>query len=253
MSSDVIAVQNLRKVFGTTTAVDGISFSVPKGEILGFLGPNGAGKTTTIAMLLGLLTPTSGAIRIFDQAMPGARQHILQRVNFSSPYTNMPYGLPVSTNLKIFSRLYTVPNAAKKVQELAETFGVSHLLGRRTMTLSSGETARVNLLKAFLNDPEILFLDEPTASLDPEAADTVRSLLLKLQKERGLTIFYTSHNMQEVERLSHRIMFLHRGKIIAEGTPESVRQQHGGLEEFFIALARSEKADPAHAAQEEST
>lgn len=246
MSGSIIEVRDLRKEFGKTTAVDKISFSVHQGEILGFLGPNGAGKTTTIAMLLGLLTPTSGSMRIFGRAMPQDRRFILQRVNFSSPYTNMPYGLPVMTNLKIFSRLYTIPNAAKKIQELGEVFGVTHLLKRRTMTLSSGETARVNLLKAFLNDPEILFLDEPTASLDPEAADTVRSLLLRLQKERGLTIFYTSHNMQEVERLSHRIIFLHKGRIIADGTPESVREQHGGtLEEFFIALARSESTPPA--------
>ncbi|MDP3685923.1 MAG: ABC transporter ATP-binding protein, partial [bacterium] len=142
---NVIEASNLRKAFGKTTAVDGVSFSVQKGEILGFLGPNGAGKTTTIAMLLGLLTPTSGAIRIFDLEMPKNRQRILQRVNFSSPYTNMPYGLPVMTNLKIFSRLYTIPNAAQKIQELGEVFGVAHLLKRRTMTLSSGETARVTL------------------------------------------------------------------------------------------------------------
>lgn len=247
MSAPVIEVDKLRKVFGSTVAVNGVSFAVQKGEILGFLGPNGAGKTTTIAMLLGLITPTDGTIEIFGKRMPGERQAILQRVNFSSPYTNMPYGLTVMTNLNIFSRLYTVPNAAQKIQELAGVFGVAHLLKRRTMTLSSGETARVNLLKAFLNDPEILFLDEPTASLDPEAADTVRSLLLKLQKERGLTIFYTSHNMQEVECLSHRIIFLHRGKIIAEGTPESVKQRfnQGTLEDFFIALARSEAAPPA--------
>lgn len=253
MPEPVIQVEHLKKTFGAVTAVHDISFSVHKGEILGFLGPNGAGKTTTIAMLLGLLTPTSGTISIFGKSLPKDRQQILQRVNFSSPYTNMPYGLPVMTNLKIFSRLYTIPNAAEKIAKLGETFGVAHLLHRRTMTLSSGETARVNLLKSFLNDPEILFLDEPTASLDPEAADTVRSLLLKLQKEHGLTIFYTSHNMQEVERLSHRIIFLHRGKIIAEGTPESVRKQHGGLEEFFIALARSETTAPAaHVGHEET-
>lgn len=245
MSDDIIAVRDLKKVFGKVTAVDGISFSVQKSEILGFLGPNGAGKTTTIAMLLGLLTPTAGTIRVFGREMPKDRQAILQRVNFSSPYTNMPYGLPVMTNLRIFSRLYTISNAEKKIRELGEVFGVAHLLKRRTMTLSSGETARVNLLKAFLNDPEILFLDEPTASLDPEAADTVRSLLLKFQKERGLTIFYTSHNMQEVERLSHRILFLHRGKIIAEGAPEQVKQQRGSLEDFFIQLARSETTPPA--------
>jgi ABC-2 type transport system ATP-binding protein len=221
--------------------VDGISFAVRKGEILGFLGPNGAGKTTTIAMLLGLVTPTDGTIEVFGKRMPAERQQILQRSNFSSPYTNMPYGLSVYTNLKIVSYLYSVPNAGRKIAELAETFGVAHLLKRRAMTLSSGETARVNLVKAFLNDPEILFLDEPTASLDPEAADTVRSLLLTLQKERGTTLFYTSHNMHEVERLSNRVLFIHHGKLVAGGTPAEVlaKSKHESLENFFIELARS--------------
>jgi len=255
MESAIIAVKDLRKAFGKTVAVDGISFTVKRGEIFGLLGPNGAGKTTTIAMLLGLLTATDGTIMILDHSMPRHRRQILSRVNFSSPYVNMPYGLPVMTNLRIFARLYTVPRAEQKIRELAETFGVAHLLSRRTMTLSSGETARVNLLKAFLNDPEILFLDEPTAALDPEAADTVRSLLLRLQKERGMTLFYTSHNMQEVERLSDRIIFLHRGKIIAEGTPDSVMRQfnQGTLEDFFISLARSKTTPPAtHPPHEET-
>lgn len=245
MSHSIINVHNLRKVFGSTVAVDGVSFSVQKGEILGFLGPNGAGKTTTIAMLLGLITPTDGTIEIFGKRMPNERQAILQRSNFSSPYTNMPYGLSVYTNLKIVSYLYSVPHADRKIAELADTFGVSHLLKRRAMTLSSGETARVNLVKAFLNDPEILFLDEPTASLDPEAADTVRALLLKLQKERGTTLFYTSHNMHEVERLSNRVLFIHHGKLVADGTPAEVlaNSKHENLENFFIGLARSGHAD----------
>lgn len=238
----LIHVNDLRKEFGKTVAVDGISFSVHKGEILGFLGPNGAGKTTTIAMLLGLLTPTSGVIRIFSQTMPRDRQRILQRVNFSSPYVAMPYGLSVMVNLRVFARLYAVPNARAKILTLAETFGVKQLLARRAMALSSGETARVNLVKAFLNDPEILFLDEPTAALDPEAADTVRTLLLKLQQERGLTLFYTSHNMREVERLSTRLIFLHHGRIVEEGPAADVlqRAQKENLEDFFIGLARSE-------------
>jgi ABC-2 type transport system ATP-binding protein len=246
MSEPVITVRYLRKTFGTVRAVDGISFTVDRGEILGFLGPNGAGKTTTIAMLLGLITPTNGSIEIFGKRMPDRRQDILQRVNFSSPYTNMPYGLSVYTNLRIVSYLYSVPRAEKKITELANIFGVAHLLKRRAMTLSSGETARVNLVKAFLNDPEILFLDEPTASLDPEAADTVRSLLLQLQKERGTTLFYTSHNMHEVERLSNRILFIHRGRIVAGGTPAEVlaASRHESLENFFIELARAGHQDP---------
>lgn len=243
MSEAVIEVRGLKKVFGKVTAVDDISFSVTKGEILGFLGPNGAGKTTTIGMLLGLLTPTAGDIRIFGMPMPQQRQEILARVNFSSPYTNMPYGLSVRTNLRVFARLYSVPNRDEKIERLANFFGVKHLLDRRTMTLSSGETARVNLVKAFLNDPAILFLDEPTAALDPEAADTVRTLLLKLQKERGLTLFYTSHNMHEVERLSTRLIFLNHGKIVAEGTHDEVLKNahQKNLEDFFIGLARSER------------
>lgn len=243
MPDEVIAVRGLKKVFGKVTAVDDISFSVQKGEILGFLGPNGAGKTTTIAMLLGLLTPTAGQIDIFGRPMPDERRSILQRVNFSSPYTNMPYGLSVTVNLQVFARLYAIPSARAKIASLAETFGVGHLLDRRVMALSSGETARVNLVKAFLNDPDVLFLDEPTASLDPEAADTVRTLLLKLQKERGLTLFYTSHNMQEVERLSTRLIFINHGRIVAEGTRDAVLKgaNKETLEEFFIELARSER------------
>jgi ABC-2 type transport system ATP-binding protein len=248
-ADNVIVVRDLRKVFGATVAVDGVSLTLKKGEIFGFLGPNGAGKTTTIAMLLGLLTPTSGSVEILGMRMPEQRQQILQRANFSSAYANMPYGLKVVTNLHIFARLYNVPNRGKKIQELAETFGVAHLLNRRTMTLSSGETARVNLLKAFLNDPEILFLDEPTAALDPEAADTVRTLLRTLQREHGMTLFYTSHNMQEVERLSDRIMFIHKGKVLTSGTPEEVlrQSQKESLEDFFIGLARSESVTPATA------
>ncbi len=244
MSDDIIVVDNLSKKFKETTALDNISFTVKRGEILSFLGPNGAGKTTTIAMLLGLLTPTTGKISILGMDMPKDRQKILEKVNFSSPYVNMPYGLQVLNNLHIFAHLYSVKNYKQKINDLAQVFGVTHLLKRRTMSLSSGETARVNLLKAFLNDPEILFLDEPTASLDPEAADTVRNLLFKLRNERNLTLFYTSHNMQEVERISDRIVFLYKGRIIAEGKPKDILEQHkhNTLEEFFITLARKEGA-----------
>lgn len=242
MPDEVITVRGLRKEFGKVTAVDRVSFTVERGEILGFLGPNGAGKTTTIAMLLGLVTPTTGTVEIFGKRMPDERQAVLQRVNFSSPYVAMPYGLSVRVNLHVFARLYAIPDARGKIAALAETFGVTRLLDRRVMGLSSGETARVNLVKAFLNDPEVLFLDEPTAALDPEAADTVRTLLLKLQRERGLTLFYTSHNMPEVERLSTRLLFIHHGRIVAEGTREEILRasQRRDLEDFFIGLARSE-------------
>jgi len=208
---------------------------------VGFLGPNGAGKTTTIAMLLGLIAPSGGAVRILGRRMPEERQAVLGRVNFSSPYVALPYDLTVRENLIVFSHLYGVPRHRQKIDELAALFGVAHLLGRRTGALSSGETARVNLVKAFLNDPEVLFLDEPTAALDPEAADTVRALLRRLRERQGLTIFYTSHNMREVERLSSRIIFLHRGRILADGPAAQIVRQYGkaDLEEFFVALARS--------------
>jgi len=242
MASGIITVRNLSKAFGKTVAVDGISFTVKKGEILGFLGPNGAGKTTTIAMLLGLIKPTSGTIRILGKRMPEDREAILSRVNFSSPYVQLPYGLSVLANLKVHARLYEVPNGDMKLRELARYFGVEDLIKRRMMTLSSGQATRINLVKAFLNDPEILFLDEPTSSLDPEAADTFRNLLMEERRRRQLTILYTSHNMQEVEKIADRIVFLHQGKIIAEGTTGDVLKKHKqkSLEDFFIQLARSE-------------
>jgi ABC-2 type transport system ATP-binding protein len=242
MPQTVIEARNLKKVFKDTVAVDGISFSVKKGEFLGLLGPNGAGKTTTIAMLLGLLKYTSGTISVLGMKMPEERQKILSRVNFSSAYVQLPYGLSVTANLKVHARLYQIPNGDKKFVELAEYFGIADLLKRRMMTLSSGQATRVNLVKAFLNDPEILFLDEPTSSLDPEAADTFRQLIQAEQKRRKLTILYTSHNMQEVEKIADRIIFLHQGKIVAQGTTKEVLAKHKkkNLEDFFIALARTQ-------------
>jgi len=241
MAAPIIDVSHLTKEFDGVVAVDDITFQVGRGEFVGFLGPNGAGKTTTIAMLLGIVAPTRGTIRILGHAMPQNRQVVLSRVNFSSPYVALPHHLTVWENLFVFSHLYSVPNPRSLIRQLTETFGIAHLLGRRAGALSSGETARLNLVKAFLNDPEVLFLDEPTAALDPEAADTVRTLLVDLKETRALTIFYTSHNMREVERLSSRIIFLHRGRIVADGTAADILQQHqkADLEEFFVELARS--------------
>lgn len=175
--------------------------------------------------------------------MPRRREAVLARVNFSSPYVALPHDLTVRENLVVFSHLYNVAAYRQKIRDLVELFGVSHLLDQRTGRLSSGEIARVNLVKAFLNDPEVLFLDEPTAALDPEAADVVRTLLVRLRDERGLTIFYTSHNMREVERLSTRIIFLHHGRIIADGPADQIVREYGkaDLEEFFVALARAER------------
>src|SRR3989304_2446571 len=197
MPKSVITARALRKQFKDTVAVDSISFAVKKGEFLGLLGPNGAGKTTTIAMLLGLLKQTSGTVQVLGLKMPEDRQKILSRVNFSSAYVQLPYGLSAMANLKVQARLYEIPDGDQKIKALAEYFGVADLLQRRMMTLSSGQATRINLVKAFLNDPEILFLDEPTSSLDPEAADTFRNLLMEEKRRRQLTILYTSHNMQE--------------------------------------------------------
>lgn len=190
----VIEVSHLTKLFHGATAVDNISFQVERGELLGFLGPNGAGKTTTIAMLLGIITLTRGRIRLLGLDMPRERREVLARVNFSSPYVALPYDLTVWENLMVYAHLHSVREPRRAIRRLSEVFGAGHPLNQRTGRLSSGEIARVNLVKAFLNDPEILFLDEPTASLDPEAAHTVRSLLVRLQREQNLTIFYTSHN-----------------------------------------------------------
>jgi len=237
----VLRVTNLTKVFDGVRAVDGISFEVAKGEIVGVLGPNGAGKTTTIAMILGLLTPTAGTIQVLGMSMPRDRQRILARVNFSSPYVAMPYNLTVLENLFVFAHLYEVDTPIQKIRELLELFNLSGLAHQLTGRLSSGEATRLGLVKALLNEPEILFLDEPTASLDPDAAEHVRETLLHIQRERGTTLVYTSHNMQEVERLSHRIIFLHRGRIIAEGPPREVLQRfrQETLEQLFLEVARN--------------
>lgn len=235
-----ISVQHLTKRFASLVVVDGLSFTVARGEIVGFLGPNGAGKTTTLAMLLGLLLPTHGQVHVLGLPMPEARQRILARVNFTSPYVALPGNLTVDENLMVFARIYGVRNARTRIAALLDRFGLGGMRGRPTGRLSSGEGTRLGLVKALLNDPEVLFLDEPTASLDPEGAERVRDGLREIRAERGMTIFYTSHNMQEVERLSDRILFLHKGHLIAEGPPGEVLQRFARdtLEEMFLDVAR---------------
>jgi ABC-2 type transport system ATP-binding protein len=235
-----IEVQNLTKRFGTVTAVDSLSFGVPRGEILGLLGPNGAGKTTTIHMLLGLTRPTEGEIRVFGMDIEEHRREILQRVNFSSAYVSLPFNLTVTENLTVFARLYGVRRPMARIARLLDLFEVPAVRGKVTGSLSSGQLTRLNLCKAFLNDPEILFLDEPTASLDPDIADKVRSTLRFLQREKGVTMIYTSHNMAEVERMCDRVIFLFRGTVVAQGPPRELteRARSGSLEELFISIAR---------------
>ena len=238
--SPAIEVRDLTKRFGDVAAVDGLSFTVSRGDIFGLLGPNGAGKTTTIQLLLGLTTPGSGSIRVLGLSMPKDRFRILERVNFSSAYVSLPSNLTVRQNLRVFAGLYGVRKPAARIDELLALFEVSDAANRATGALSSGQQTRVNLCKSFLNDPEVLFLDEPTASLDPDIADKVRQVLQKLQRDRGVTIVYTSHNMREVELLCDRVLFLARGRAVAEGTPREViaRARSASLEDVFIAIAR---------------
>lgn len=242
MSGEVLVdIVNLRKSFRNRTAVDGISFSVQKGEILGLLGPNGAGKTTTLHMMLGLTLPDSGSIKIFGMELEKHRVDILARANFASAYVYLPYNLKVWENLLIFAEIYGVQDKKNKIDYLLELFEISRLRNQITGSLSAGEQTRLNLCKAFLNDPELLLLDEPTASLDPDLADKVRKILTELQAKRQITIINTSHNMKDVTELCDRILFMHHGRIIAEGGEEDLMSQFESesLEEVFISIARS--------------
>ncbi|ACD83437.1 ABC transporter ATP-binding protein [Candidatus Methylacidiphilum infernorum] len=240
MQDVAIEVKDLRKEFGKVVAVDQVSFTVMESEIVGFLGANGAGKTTLIHLLLGLLTPSSGSIRIFGLSPGSSRREILSFSNFASGYTSLPSNLTVKENLLVFSRLYQVKNPEKKILSLLNQLEIAHLQNKITGFLSAGELTRTCLCKALLNEPRLLFLDEPTAGLDPSIADKVCELLLNLRRETGLTIVYTSHNMRDVERLCDRIIFMKSGKIITQGIPlEIVRQfKQKSLEELFIQLVR---------------
>ena len=239
-TNPIVEVKGLTKIFNSLKAVDNISFEMYPGEILGLLGPNGAGKTTTLQMLLALTTPTSGDIKIFGLDLQYHREKILQSVNFSSSYVAMPYSLTVMENLMVFARLYNVKNPQSKILELLKDFESEYLKDRAVRNLSSGQITRVCLIKALLSDPKILFLDEPTASLDPDISDKTRRLLKKIKKEKDISILYSSHNMKEMEEMSDRIIFLDIGRIIAKGRPEEVRAQFKGasLEDVFLKIAR---------------
>ena len=236
-----VNVKNLCKDYPGTKALDHLSFSLSQGEILGLLGPNGAGKTTAIHILLGLLTPTSGEVSVFGLSPLRHRQIISQRLNFSSAYVQLPSNLKVSENLLIFSKIYGVEKPKQKIDALLELFDIADLENRITGALSSGEKTRLNLCKALLNDPEILLLDEPTASLDPEMADTVRKTLKKIQREKNIGVLYTSHNMPEVEEICDRVLFIHEGRTIAQGTPATIIKsfETNTLEQVFIKIVRS--------------
>jgi len=236
----ILEARGLTKKFKNVTAVDNISFTMNSGEILDLIGPNGAGKTTTKQMLLDLITPTSGTVAIFGIDMRMARARILNRVNFSSSYVSLPFALTVEENLKVFARLYGIKEARKKIDYLLEIFEIEGIKKETTRRLSSGQITRVCIAKALLNDPEILFLDEPTASLDPDMADKTRELLKRLNKEKHISILYTSHNMAEMEELSDRIIFLNKGRILATEEPAELLKKFQGkdLEEVFLKIAR---------------
>jgi ABC-2 type transport system ATP-binding protein len=240
MVSPVLEVCNLTKMFGDFTAVNGISFALQPGEILGVLGPNGAGKTTTMHMLLGLITPTSGTISMFGMDLETHREAILQQVNFSSTYMSMPQSLTVEENLWVVARLYGLPDVQRKIDDIMKKLEMGEFRHKVTRKLSSGQMTRLTLAKAFLTEPKILFLDEPTASLDPDIAHKIRALLKDEQRASGLSVLYTSHNMREMEEMSDRIIFLQKGNLVAEGTAAQIVSRFGqtDLEDVFLKLAR---------------
>lgn len=240
MTTPVLKVSQLTKRFGDFTAVDGVSFEIGPGEILGLLGPNGAGKTTTIQMLLGLVTPTAGVIEAFGLDLSVHREAVLQQVNFSSTYIAMPQSLTVEENLYVVARLYGLSDIVRRVDHIVKKLEMGEFRHKVTRKLSSGQMTRLTLAKAFLTEPRILFLDEPTASLDPDIAYKIRSLIKEERRSSGLSILYTSHNMREMEEMSDRIIFLQRGRLVAEGTAQAIVSRFGkaDLEEVFLKLAR---------------
>src|SRR6266516_5709645 len=235
-----IEVAHLTKLYKTTRAVDGVSFRIARGSITGLLGGNGAGKTTTIAMIMGLVLPTSGRIQVLGCSMPDRSAEVLGRMNFESPYVDMPMRLTVRQNLTIFGRLYAVANLRERIAKLAADLDLGDFLDRANGKLSAGQKTRVALAKALINQPELLLLDEPTASLDPDTADWVRRHLARYCKARGATILLASHNMLEVERLCDRVIIMKRGRIEDDDTPDQImaRYNRDTLEEVFLDVAR---------------
>lgn len=241
----ILEVKNLKKKFGTFQAIDDISFEVKEGEILGFLGPNGAGKSTTIFCILSLIEPDEGEIRIFGKDVLKHRSEILKQCNYASAEFNLPWNLTIWENLLVYARLYEVPEAKKRIHELLDIFEMSRLKNVGTRDLSTGQRARANLCKALLNKPKLLLLDEPMASMDPDVVDKGIVLLKKIQKEEGMTILYTSHNMWEIEEVAGNVIFINHGKIVASGTSLELTQkvlklegEEPNLRDVFIHLSR---------------
>src|SRR3954471_17235854 len=242
-----IEVAHLVKVYKTTRAVDDVSFAIARGSITGLLGGNGAGKTTTIAMIMGLVLPTSGRVQVLGRSMPAQSAEVLGRMNFESPYLDMPMRLTVRQNLTIFGRLYAVPNVRERIETLAADLDLREILDRPTGKLSSGQKTRVSLAKALINRPELLLLDEPTASLDPDTADWIRQHIQSYRKANHATILLASHNMLEVERLCDRVIIMKRGRIEDDDTPDNImlRYNRATLEEVFLDVARGRAQETA--------
>ena len=240
MNIATIEVNNLAKQFKNALAVNNISFKINKGTIIGLLGPNGCGKSTTIGMMLGLIKPTSGTVVINGQNIENNRTSLLEKMNFISPYIELPKKLTVEENLKVYGRLYGVKNLEGKISEIMEKLNLTEFKKRKTGELSSGQKNRVSLAKALINDPEILFLDEPTASLDPDVGDNIRTFIEDFASKKGATILLASHNMNEVERLCHEVMMMKDGKIIDKGKSSDLINKHGrkNLEEVFLKIVR---------------
>jgi len=236
-----IVVNNLSKKYSNKLVIKNINFKVNNNEIIGLLGPNGCGKTTTIAMILGLLKPTSGEILINGLNIEANRIELLHKINFISPYIELPKKLTVKQNLTVYGKLYSVKDLNYKIENLSQKLRLENFLNRITGELSSGQKNRVSLAKALINDPSVLLLDEPTASLDPETGDYVRSFLENYKKEKKISVLLASHNMREVERLCDSVLMMKDGTIIDQGTPKNLINKHGrdNLEEVFLKLTRN--------------
>lgn len=236
-----IEVRDLRKSYGSSEAVRGISFSVARGQTVALLGGNGAGKTTTLSMLLGVLTPSSGSIELLGLPLPGRRYDILHRINFTSPYVDLPKRLSVTENLRVFAGLYGVADAAGRIAELIGELDLAEVADRPYAKLSAGQRTRVSLAKSLLNCPELLLLDEPTASLDPDVGDRMRSLLERYRSQSGCAMLLASHNMAEVERLCDEVIMLRRGEIVDHGAPSVLLAKYGRstLDDVFLDISRA--------------
>ena len=243
MNTNAIEINDLNKKYGDALVVKNINFKIKKGSIIGLLGPNGCGKSTTIGMMLGLIKPTSGEVIINGQNIENNRTNILEKMNFISPYIELPKKLTIEENLKVYGRLYGVKNLESKIFKLMEDLNLNEFKKRKTGELSSGQKNRVSLAKSLINDPEILLLDEPTASLDPDVGDYVRSIIESFTSNNNKTILIASHNMNEVERLCDEVMMMKNGKIFDKGKSSDLIKKHGrkNLEEVFLKIIREKK------------